>query len=51
MDTNLTLGIALSIAREYKNKYELSGEILDNLERDIKFYSQFDSINGSVWLV
>ncbi|MEK4879770.1 hypothetical protein [Paenibacillus sp. FSL R5-0908] len=45
------MGIALSIAREYKNKYELSGEISDNLERDIKFYSEFDSINGSVWLV
>lgn len=51
MDSNLTLDIALSIAREYKNKYELSGDISDNLKRAIKFYSDFDSINGSVWLV
>ncbi|MCR2803395.1 hypothetical protein [Paenibacillus soyae] len=51
MDSNLSLDIALSIAQEYKNKYELSGDISDNLERAIKFYSDFDSINGSVWLV
>lgn len=50
MDTNLTLDMALSIAQEYINKYELSGDISDNLERAIKFYSEFDSINGSVWL-
>lgn len=51
MDTNITLDMALSIARDYKSKYELSGDFSDNLERTIKFYSEFDSINGSVWLV
>lgn len=51
MDTNLTLNMVMSIAKDYKSKYNLSGDILENLENTIKFYSEFDSVNGSVWLV
>ncbi|MDH6373846.1 hypothetical protein M2444_005689 [Paenibacillus sp. PastF-3] len=51
MNSSLTSDVALSIAQEYKNKFELSGDISDNLECAIKFYNEFDSINGSVWLV
>lgn len=51
MDSCLTLDVALRIAQEYKNKFKLSGDISDNLERAVKFYNEFDSINGSVWLV
>ncbi|MCD1261600.1 hypothetical protein B5M42_022615 [Paenibacillus athensensis] len=51
MGTNITLSMALSIAKDYMSKYDLSGDILENLERTIRFYSDFDSITGSVWLV
>lgn len=51
MDSSLTLDVALSIAQEYKNKFGLSGAISNNSERAIKFYNEFDSINGSVWLI
>ncbi|PDZ73718.1 MULTISPECIES: hypothetical protein [Bacillus] len=51
MDTNITLNMAMNIAIDYKSKYNLSGDILENLERTIKFYSEFDSVNGPVWLV
>ncbi|AKG33278.1 hypothetical protein [Paenibacillus durus] len=51
MDTNITLDTALSVAQDYKSKYKLSGDILENLERTIRFYSEFDSVNGPVWLV
>lgn len=51
METNITSNMALSIAKDYMSKYDLSGDILENLERTIRFYSEFDSVNGSVWLV
>lgn len=51
METNITLSMALSIAKDYMSKYDLSGDILENLERTIRFYSDFDSVNGPVWLV
>ncbi|WP_145415066.1 hypothetical protein [Paenibacillus xylanexedens] len=51
MSPNLTLNMVLDIAQQYKNKYELSGDISGNLERAIRFYNEFDKVNGAVWLV
>ncbi|UQZ33596.1 hypothetical protein C2I18_08590 [Paenibacillus sp. PK3_47] len=51
MDPRLTLDIVRSIAKAYKRKYKLSGDISDHLERSIQFYGEFDNMNGPVWLV
>jgi hypothetical protein len=51
MDTNITMNLALNIAQDYKGKYNLSGVIRDNLERSIRYYSEFDGATGAVWLV
>lgn len=41
MSPNLTLNMD-------KNKYELSGDISENLESTIRFYNEFDKVNGAV---
>ncbi|MCY8232253.1 hypothetical protein [Priestia endophytica] len=51
MNTHLTRDSALSIAENYKNKYNLSGNILEEIEHTITFHDEFDSVNGPIWLV
>ena len=51
MNTHLTRDSALRIADNYKNKYNLSGNILEEIEHTVTFHDEFDSVNGPAWLV
>ncbi len=49
--TNLTASQAMEIAQDYQKKYNLYGVIHDDIERSVKFYSEFYKIKGNAWLV
>ncbi|WP_322906640.1 hypothetical protein [Paenibacillus campi] len=49
--TNLTASQAIQIAKEYQNKYDIYGFIHEDIEKSVKFYSDFYKIKGSAWLV
>ncbi|MGQ3376803.1 hypothetical protein ACT6P6_01935 [Priestia endophytica] len=51
MNTHLTRDSALRVADNYKNKYNLLRNILEEIEHTLTFHDEFDSVNGPVWLV
>ncbi|BFH17405.1 hypothetical protein WJ0W_002177 [Paenibacillus melissococcoides] len=49
--TNITASQAIQIAKEYQKKHNIYGVIHEDIERSVRFYSEFYRIKGSAWLV